>query len=102
MTCFFYFLDALKAKKWNEVPAALRHYVNTVITSISTAKNTLFPRHFILKDAIDQLKEFLEETVGVRRTIDFDFSNWSPSNWLKRNLRLPKIFIPGSLNYLLY
>ena len=84
------------------MPAALRHYVNTVITSISTAKNTLFPQHFFLKDAIDQLKEFLEETVGVRRTIDFDFSNWSPSNWLKSNLRLPKVFIPGSLNYLLY
>ena len=83
------------------MPAALKDYMNTVITSISSTKNTLFPRHFILKDAIDQLKEFLEETVGVRRTIDFDFSNWSPNNWLKRNLRMPKVFISDYLRYLI-
>ena len=101
VVCFFYFLDAYKAKKLNEIPAALRHYVNTVFSSVSHWKNKLFPRHFFVKDGLDALVEF-GKTVGIQRTIDLDLSNFSARDWIKRNLRLPKIFIPGSLRYLLY
>ena len=62
--CFFYLIDALKVKKWRKIPAKVREYVGFAKTAMTTWKEILFPRHFVVRDAMDFL-EILSERIGI-------------------------------------
>ena len=62
--CIFYLIDAYKAKKIDNIPAALREAVGASIKSVKVVKEYLFPRHFNVQDAMDAIKD-LADRMGI-------------------------------------
>ena len=62
--CIFYLIDAYKAKKVNNIPAAIREAVGFTKESITAMKGVLFPKHFAVKDAVDAINE-LARRLGI-------------------------------------
>jgi len=63
--CFFYLIDAYKARKINKIPSQLRYIVGQAKTAVTMWKGILFSPNFMVKNALDVMLEF-GRRVGIK------------------------------------